>query len=60
MWKYKGEGFMIGIPARDITAEEFATFVLEDQETVKLCGLYEFVSDKKVKNQSPNETQEIK
>jgi hypothetical protein len=56
MWKYKykGDQFVVGIPARDITDEEFNAMSKEDQETVKTCGFYELEK----KKQSPKETQE--
>lgn len=55
MWKYKGEGFVVGIPARDITEAEYNAMNKEDQQTVKTCGLYEL--EKKTKS-SPRETEE--
>jgi len=45
MWKYKGKAFIDGIPARDITDEEFEKLSKTDQDAVRSSGLYE--SDKK-------------
>ena len=44
MYKYVGNGsWVVGIPARDISADEFAAMDAGDQATVKGCGLYKFV-----------------
>ena len=43
MYKYIGTGFIIGIPARDITPAEYNQMSAADQQTVKDCGLYKFV-----------------
>jgi len=34
-WKYKGPGFYYGIPADDITAEEYDALLPEDQRIVR-------------------------
>lgn len=43
MYKYIGIGFIVGIPARDISAAEFDKMSAADQQTVKECGLYKFI-----------------
>jgi hypothetical protein len=53
MYKYKGGGFIVGIPARDISKEEFETFDKVTQEAIKTSGLYELV-----KKPSAKDTQE--
>lgn len=49
MWKYKGIGFIAGIPARDITESDFANFSKRIQDIIKTCGLYELVKVKETK-----------
>lgn len=43
MWKYKGGGFLPGVPARDLTDEEALAF---DEAVLTASGLYEKESDK--------------
>lgn len=45
MWKYTHKGFLIGIPARDLTDDEAKQF----GKRVKESGLYIHVKDKKPK-----------
>lgn len=53
MWKYKGNGYVIGIPARDIPEDEFSRMSKEEQELIKSSKLYELV-----KKQGAKDTQE--
>lgn len=46
MYKYIGNGFIVGIPARDIPRAEFETFDKATQDVIKSCGLYELVKAK--------------
>ena len=46
MWKYKGKAFIDGIPARDITDEEFRKLSKTDQDAIRGSGLYELVEKK--------------
>ena len=41
--KYIGGGYVIGVPARDLTAAEFADLSLELQAQVLASGFYEIV-----------------
>lgn len=57
MYKYKGDGFIIGIPARDISDEEFNKMNKEQQEQIKNSPWYEL--DKPIeKKPSLKRTQE--
>lgn len=47
MWKYLGYGFIAGIPARDLTKDEFSKMSSYDQDTVRGCGLYSEVKEEK-------------
>lgn len=40
MYKYIGDSWIHGIPARDITEEEFKGFTKEQQEEIKHSPLY--------------------
>lgn len=44
MWKWNGKGFMLGIPARDLSDEEARKIGIN---RVKASGLYEHKRDKK-------------
>ena len=46
MYKYVGTSFLVGVPARDITKQEFETLTKEQQEAVKNSGLYELAKEK--------------
>lgn len=48
MWKYNGKGFIIGIPARDLSDEEAKRYM----PRIKKCGLYVHIKDKPPKKQS--------
>jgi hypothetical protein len=54
MWKYlhNSGGFIVGIPARDLTDEEVNAMSAVDQQTVKTCGLY--------KQDEPRKDEEVK
>jgi hypothetical protein len=57
MWKYKGGGFIPGVPARDITEQEYEQLDAELQKAVRESGLYE--QEKQVqKKQGPKGSQE--
>ena len=45
--KYKGSGFHHGIPARDLTASDWARLTAEQQKLVELSSMYELVGSKK-------------
>lgn len=38
MWKYRGGGFIPGVPARDLTSEEASRF---GEQLLEASGLYE-------------------
>ena len=42
MWRYIGNSWIVGIPARDIGKEEFDQMSKTDQQIIKSCGLYQF------------------
>lgn len=42
---YKGPDYFNGIPARDLTGEEFANLTEEQREDLRLSPFYEVVSD---------------
>ncbi len=42
-WKYKGGGFVAGIPARDLTASEGKKY---GEDLIKKSGLYEEIKPK--------------
>ena len=44
MWKYNGNGFIVGIPARDLSDEEAKKIGID---RVKKCGLYTHKKDKR-------------
>lgn len=41
--KYVGEGFLSGIPARDLSEEEWAALSKEEQKLAISSGLYEVI-----------------
>ena len=43
MYKYLGGGFIVGIPARDISKAEFDAMSKAVQDVVKDCGLYKLI-----------------
>lgn len=47
MWKYNGKGFVIGIPARNLTDEEVEKMSKQDRAAVEKCGYYEHEKTKK-------------
>jgi hypothetical protein len=46
MWKYKGGGFVPGIPARDLSDEEVQAI---GEDVLKASGLYEKVENRREK-----------
>lgn len=40
--RYVGPGFVLGAPARDLTADEWAGLTVGQQDAVALSGVYEF------------------
>jgi len=48
MWLYQGKGFLVGVPARDLTDEEMKQF-----PGAKESGLYVHIRDKKPKQEKP-------
>ena len=53
MYKYIGTGWLVGIPARDISKEEFESMDKEKQALVKSCGLYELEVKISQRSKSP-------
>lgn len=47
MYKYIGNGYIPGIPARDLSDNDFSGLDKEQQATVQKSGLYEYIKDKK-------------
>lgn len=47
MWKYKGNGFIVGIPSKDINIAEYNLMGMDIQQTIRECGLYELEKPKK-------------
>lgn len=47
MWKWNGQGFRFGIPARDLTDDEAREIGIN---RVRDCGLYVHIRDKKPVN----------
>jgi hypothetical protein len=43
MYKYLGGGFIVGIPARDISKTEFDALNKTVQDVIKDCGLYKLI-----------------
>ena len=49
MWKYLGSGFVMGIPARDLTDEEVEKFGLK---RIRATGLYQRIKEKPVEKET--------
>jgi len=50
MYKYKGDGWIVGVPARDLTEQEFQRLDKDLQEKVKASIYYELVKKQSVKD----------
>jgi hypothetical protein len=50
-----GVGYLNGIPARDLTEEEWAALTPEQQAEVKASGLYELEGEKVATEEPPAE-----
>ena len=49
-YDYKGEGYFVGLPARDIDADEWKQFPKELTNAALKAGLYELKKSKEVKD----------
>ncbi len=56
--KYTGNGseYVSGVPARDLTEQEFKDLPEETRKIVLNCGLYDFSAPTPTKNKSVKET----
>lgn len=50
-WRYKGGGFIPGVPARDLTESEMRHFEQEATPGIRKSGLYERVEDPPVEKE---------
>ena len=50
MYKYKGDGFIVGVPARDLSELEFSALSKDLQEAVKSSKFYELTKKQGIKN----------
>lgn len=50
-WRYKGGGFIPGVPARDLTESEMRHFEQEATGGIRKSGLYERVEDPPVEKE---------
>jgi hypothetical protein len=48
MYKYIGDGWIHGIPARDLSEDEFYKLTKEQQEEIKKSPLYQLEKKQKV------------
>lgn len=46
---FKGGGFFIGLPARDMTLDEWRSYPAKVKEAAIKAGLYQIVTDHEVK-----------
>lgn len=58
MWKYIGSGWIAGIPARDISQEEFQKMDKEERELIETCGLFELMEQKEKPKKNVRNVQE--
>lgn len=51
MWKFVGDGTLLGVPARDLSDEEYAEYAakFEEREGVTLASTNFYVQDKPTK-----------
>jgi hypothetical protein len=50
-FKYIGDGYLPGIPARDLTDEDIEALTPEQRKDVKAAAIYEAADDKKTGGQ---------